>query len=291
MEARGGFDGGGGGAYRFSAPIERAAPVERSLPEERNLNQGYSGSHPLYGAGSRTPRTGQNIPADQFRRSNTGGWYGADGIGGFDNDRFNRQVNLENNFYNRNVGGWNNGWADGSYWGSRPWGWWGGSSVGWGLAALAGAEVITALVNDAAAQQSPAIDVPDSDYQLNYGTVDSVGSGGADFSYAAAGSPPVKGAANCQQGLLDGQVPSTAAQIPRARPYPRASLVGCPDGCAICSCWPWVGALPLAFGSCWSAAAANSLQVPAATMPPSPQADSASGSPASPSSFLIGSIP
>jgi hypothetical protein len=47
---------------------------------------------------------------------------------------------------------------------------------------------------------------------LNYGSVDSVGSSGADFSYAVAGSPPLKGAANCQQGLLDGEVPSTAAQ-------------------------------------------------------------------------------
>jgi hypothetical protein len=100
-------------------------------------------------------------------------------------------------------------------------------------------------VNTASEQQSPVIDVPDSDYQLNYATVDSVGSGGADFSYAVAGSPPVKGAANCQQGLLDGQVPSTASQaqllnaacqvaygpIPRALPCRRAwradFLVGC----------------------------------------------------------------
>ena len=29
---------------------------------------------------------------------------------------------------------------------------------------------------------------------------------------AVADSPPVKGAANCQQGLLDGQVPSTPDQ-------------------------------------------------------------------------------
>jgi len=104
---------------------------------------------------------------------------------------------------------WGYGWYS---WSPDSWGWWGGSSLGWGLAALAGADVITALVNDAAAQQSPVINVPDSNYQLNYGTVDSVGSGGADFSYAVAGSPPLKGAANCQQGLLDGQVPSTAAQ-------------------------------------------------------------------------------
>ena len=72
--------------------------------------------------------------------------------------------------------------------------------------------MITNLVNNASEQQSSVIDVPDSDYQLNYATVDSVGSGGADFSYAVAGSAPLKGAANCKQGLLGGQVPSTAAQ-------------------------------------------------------------------------------
>ncbi|MBD2423359.1 hypothetical protein [Cyanobium sp. FACHB-13342] len=241
----GGGGGGGGGAYRFSAPRIEAAPIERSAPAvprisggggagggggwadkpaDRSLEQGYQGSSHLYGSGTRSAWTGHNISADQFRRLNDGSWNGNRSWGSFDNDRFNRNINLQNNFYNRSYGGWNNGWANGGYWGSRPWGygwynwepntwgWWGGASVGWGLAALAGAEVITSLVNAAAEQQSPVIDVPDSDYQLNYGTVDSVGSGGADFSYAVAGSPPVKGAANCQQGLLDGQVPSTAAQ-------------------------------------------------------------------------------
>lgn len=244
-----GGGGGGGGAYRFSPPRIDAAPSEPRFsggvggggfrggggggggggarvdrPADRALSQGYQGSHPLYGGGARSAWTGHNMSADQFRRANAGGWNTRGIGGGFDNDRFNRQVNLENNFYNRNYGGWNDSWSDGGYWGSRPWGygwynwapnswsWWEGSSVGWGLAALAGADVITDLVNDAAEQQSPVIDVPNSNYQLNYGTVDSVGSGGADFSYAVAGSPPLKGAANCQQGLLDGQVPSTAAQ-------------------------------------------------------------------------------
>lgn len=138
----GGF-GGGGGGYRFSAPaiqsapriesapVERAAPIERAggggggggladRPVDRSLDQGYRGSHPLYGAGSRTPWTGHNISADQFRRMNDGSWNGGRSWGGFDNDRFNRNINLENNFYNRDVGGWNNSWNDGGYWGSRP---------------------------------------------------------------------------------------------------------------------------------------------------------------------------
>jgi len=211
----GGFGGGGG---------FRGGGSWADRPADRSLDQGYRGGHPLYGAGSRSAWTGHNISADQFRRSNQGGWSSERINGHFDNDRFNRQVNLKNNFYSRNYGGWSNNWANGGYWGSRPWGygwyswspdswgWWGGSSLGWGLATLAGTEVITDLVNDASAQQSPVIDVPDSSYQLNYATVDSVGSSGADFSYAVAASPPVKGAANCQQGLLDGQVPSTAAQ-------------------------------------------------------------------------------
>jgi len=228
----GSFSGGGGGSYRFSAPrvesapLQPAAPIERAAPTdrpmERNLNQGYSGSHPSYGTGSRTSWTGHNISADQFRRFNQGGsdrsW------GNVDSNRLNSQVNRETNFYNRNYGGWNNNWANGGYWGNRPWGygwynwgpdtwgWWGNASPGWGLAALAGADVISALVNAASEQQSPVIEVPNSDYQLNYATVDSVGTAGADFSYAVAGSPPIKGAANCQAGLLDGQVPSTAAQ-------------------------------------------------------------------------------
>jgi hypothetical protein len=235
----GGGGGHGGGGYRFrapraeAAPIERAAPAEREAPVERadepaadrDLNQGYRGSHPFYGAGSRTPWTGHNMSAAQFQRFNRNGWNNSWNRG-WNNNRWGNGPwnNPANNFYNRNIGGWNNSWANGGYWGSRPWGygwynwnpgtwgWWGGASPGWGLAALAGADVITTLVNDAAAQQSTVIDVPNSDYQLNYATVDSVGSGGADFSYAVAGSPPVKGAANCQEGLIDGQVPSTAAQ-------------------------------------------------------------------------------
>jgi len=55
--------------------------------------------------------------------------------------------------------------------------------------------------------------VPNSNYQLNYGSVDGVGTSGANFSYAVADSAaPIKGEANCQEGLLDGQIPSSAAQ-------------------------------------------------------------------------------
>ena len=226
-----GGGGGGGGGYRFSAPRVDSAPrlsggggggggwADR--PVDRSLHQGYQGSHPLYGPAARTGWTGHNITPEQHRQINAGGW---NPHGNFDNDRFNRQVNLENNFYNRNGGGWNNNWSNGGYWGSRPWGygwynwspnswgWWGSGSLGWEVAALATGAVITNLVDQASQQQSQVIEVPDSPYQLNYGSVDAVGSSGADFSYGVSGSPPVKGAVNCQAGLLDGQVPATAAQ-------------------------------------------------------------------------------
>jgi len=259
------FGGGAGGRYRFTGSgsiarqpervaeprVSSPAQVDRAparftpariAPSEAGLSRGYGGSHPLYGAGARTPWTGHNISAEQFRggrypggandpygrggfaRAGVGrdGWQG----GGFDGRRgFNEASYNQNNFYNRNVEGWNSQWSNGGYWGNRPWGygwyqwspdswgWWGGNSVGWDLAALATGAVITDLVDQAANQQSPVIDVPNSNYQLNYGSVDGVGSSGANFSYAVAQSAaPIKGEANCQEGLLDGQIPSSAAQ-------------------------------------------------------------------------------
>ncbi len=211
---------------REAAPVEReAAPVYREAPRAEgggavsrattNWHSGYQGSHPLYGTGVRSAWRGGNVANLDGVRVNGNS---------FDRTAFNRQVNVTGNFYNRNFNGWNQGWANGGYWGSRPWGygwynwtpntwgWWGGNAAAWGLAGLATGVAIAELVNTASAQQSPVIDVPDSDYQLNYGSVESVGDTGASFSYGIAGSPPILGAANCQEGLLDGQIPQTAAQ-------------------------------------------------------------------------------
>ena len=188
------------------------------------------GYHHAYGGGARTPALNHNISRDDYNRATNGGrdrfdanrlgwgnrnWNDGDWRG----DRWGY-----NNWGNRWNGGWNNQWNNGGYWGDRPWsygwynwspntwGWWGGNAEAWGLAGLATGAVITDLVNNASDQQSPVIEVPDSNYQLNYGTVDAVGNSGANFSYSVASSPPVQGGANCQEGLLDGQVPSSAAQ-------------------------------------------------------------------------------
>jgi len=196
---------------------------------------GGGGYHHVYGGGVRTPALGRNITRDDYNRATNGGHdrFDANRLG-WGNRNWNdgdwRGNNWRgnnwgyNNWGNRWNGGWNNNWANGGYWGDRSWsygwynwspntwGWWGENSGGWGLAGLATGAVITDLVNQASDQQSSVIEVPDSNYQLNYGTVDAVGNSGANFSYSVANSPPVQGGVDCQDGLLDGQVPSTAAQ-------------------------------------------------------------------------------
>jgi len=223
----GGGGGGGGGHWR-----------------------GGGGYHHVYGGGVRTRALRHNISRDDYNRATNGG------RDRFDASRLgwgNRNWHDDDDWRGNNWGyanwdqRWNNNWRNGGYWGYRPWsygwyswspntwGWWGGSSQGWGLASLATAALITNLVNQASAQQSSVIEVPDSNYQLNYGTVDAVGNSGANFSYSVASSPPVQGGVNCEAGLLDGQVPSTAAQAqllnaacqvaygpdPKGQPLPR----------------------------------------------------------------------
>lgn len=168
----------GGGAYHF---------------QNSNWQRGYQGDHPMYGPGTRNTN--------------------------WDN---NRQININNNFYNRDYNGWNSNWRNGGYWASRPWaagwyggwggwGWWGASAAAWGVAGLATGVAITGLVNAAANNSSPVIIVPDTSYELNYGSVEAVGSYGASFNYFVDGQQ-LFGGANCQQGLLNGQVPGTADQ-------------------------------------------------------------------------------
>jgi hypothetical protein len=158
------------------------------------------GDHPMYGGGAR----------GNFDNNR----------GSFNNDRVN--VNVHNNFYNRGYGGWHEGWRNGGYWGARPWnagwyrgwggwGWWGASAAAWGVAGLATGAAITGLVNEAADKQSTVIVVPQTTYQLNFGSVEAVGTAGVSFNYGV-GNTDLMGAANCQDGLLNGQVPSNADQ-------------------------------------------------------------------------------
>ncbi|WP_398329018.1 hypothetical protein [Vulcanococcus sp.] len=179
----GGHGGGGGGGRSWGGGHYHF--------QNNDLQRGYQGDHPMYGAGTRDS---------------------------FNNDR----VNVNNNFYRRDYNGWNDNWRNGGYWNSRPWnhgwyngwggwGWWGANAAAWGVAGLATGAAITGLVDAASDNSSTVIVVPDTSYELNYGSVEGVGSYGVSFNYNVDGSS-LMGAANCQQGLLNGQVPGTSDQ-------------------------------------------------------------------------------
>ncbi|MEB3255198.1 MAG: hypothetical protein VKJ05_02290 [Synechococcaceae cyanobacterium] len=217
----GGFGRGGGGFHFGGAGYSGHASHDA-------WTRGYQGYHPAYGPNTRPAWQGganrtinnfdpnRTVDGNTFKRNNVDN--------NFDNDTFKRTVNVNNNFYNRDPNGWNRNWANGGYWNNRPWGagwygwapstwgWWGGTAAAWGVAGLATGVAITSLVNEAAENQKTVIVVPGSTYQLDYGSVEAVGSVGASFSYDLGQGVMLNGAANCQAGLLNGQVPATAAQ-------------------------------------------------------------------------------
>lgn len=216
---RGGFAGGGGD--RFGGGGFGAS----------DWQSGYQGGHPLFGAGSR-PAWGDGDGGNGFNRSNLNPQPGDNryqfnqsGQININNNRatINRTINGNNNFYNRNSYGFNDGWRNGGYWNDRPWGtgwfnggaatwgWWGGSAAAWGMAGLATGALIGGLVNAASAQSSTVILVPQTSYLLNFASVEAVGSYGVSFNYQVNGTQ-LLGAANCQQGLLNGQVPGNGDQ-------------------------------------------------------------------------------
>lgn len=216
----GGFRGGGFGGYHFSGGDRDAGGGD--------WRSGYQGHHPMFGEDSRSDwgsRDTDSLNDNRLKNSglNDNRMNTINNNQRFSNDDLNqRNINVNNNFYNRNYNGWNDAWRNGGYWGNRPWstgwyggwggwGWWGGGAAAWGIAGLATGVAITSLVNEAAAQQSTVIVVPSTSYQLNYGSVEAVGAYGATFFYTVNGSQ-LLGAVNCKQGLLNGQIPSDADQ-------------------------------------------------------------------------------
>lgn len=133
------------------------------------------------------------------------------------NGNWNRDVNINN--VNLSPGWarpgwgyarpWGTGWYGG--WASPAWGWWGASAAAWGIAGLATAAVINAAVNDAIYSNTTTIVVPNTSYQLLYGTVQPIGSQGVSFVVQANGVP-YSLTADCGVGTLNGVNPSTADQ-------------------------------------------------------------------------------
>ncbi len=102
---------------------------------------------------------------------------------------------------------WNWGWYGG--WSSPPWGWWAARTAVWGVTSLATAAIINDAVNSAIDASSPVIVVPNTGYQLLYGTVQPVGANTVSFVVQANGNE-YQLTADCNQGLINGQQPQSA---------------------------------------------------------------------------------
>lgn len=125
-----------------------------------------------------------------------------------------------NNYYGR--GGWarNPGWYNSRPWGggwyggwssSPPWGWWVGQSVVWGVTALTTAAIINNSIDRAIERRQPTVLVPDTNWQLYYGSVEPVETTGVTFA-VNNGSGTYAMEADCEEGLLNGEVPTTPAE-------------------------------------------------------------------------------
>lgn len=104
---------------------------------------------------------------------------------------------------------WGYGWYDVSA--VPAWGWWGARAATWGLATLTTAAVINNAVDNAIADNTSYIVVPNSSYQLLYGTVAPTSDSSVNFDVSANGTT-YQLSADCRGGTLNGQQPNTAAE-------------------------------------------------------------------------------
>ncbi len=223
QQAGGGFDRGssrptGGWSNRVNSPQARPSLDRPSASPGGFGGNGFNptgrpspGQFPANGAGIGANRPG-TIPAARPGYG-TGNRYA--------NRPVNRNWTTTVNINNVNVHPgwarpgwgvarpWNTGWYGG--WGSPPWGWWGARAAVWGIGSLATAAAINNAVNASIAAQTTYIVVPESDYQLLYGSVQPSGSSTINFAVSANGST-YQLTADCNAGLLNGADPASAAE-------------------------------------------------------------------------------
>ncbi|MFN7898670.1 MAG: hypothetical protein ACK5N0_03255 [Synechococcaceae cyanobacterium] len=133
------------------------------------------------------------------------------------NPTWNRQVNL--NAVNRYPGWVRPGWGVARPWnwgwysaGVGPaWGWWGANAAVWGISTLATAAIINNAVNNAVNSNVPYIVVPNSTYELQFGTVQPSGEASVSFVATSDGTS-YQLSADCNAGLLNGIPPASAAE-------------------------------------------------------------------------------
>ncbi len=103
-------------------------------------------------------------------------------------------------------GGWYNNSSN-----SLPWSWWAGQALGWGINALTTALIVNNAVNNAIRQQQPTVRVPQSNYNLYYGSVEPIDNTVVNFVVDNQGLK-YQMQADCTDGLLNGEVPTTLAE-------------------------------------------------------------------------------
>ena len=227
QQAGGGFDRGssrptGGWSNRVSSPQARPSLDRPSASPGGFGGNGFNptgrpspGQFPANGAGIGANRPG-TIPAARPG-------YGTGNLNGnrYANRPVNRNWTNTVNINNVNVRPgwarpgwgvarpWNTGWYGG--WGSPPWGWWGARAAVWGIGSLATAAAINNAVDTSIAAQTTYIVVPESDFQLLYGSVQPSGSSTINFAVSANGRT-YQLSADCNAGLLNGADPASAAE-------------------------------------------------------------------------------
>ncbi|MEB3257133.1 MAG: hypothetical protein VKN83_02320 [Cyanobacteriota bacterium] len=192
-------DGGRSLGDRSGSLVDRNQPFNR----QGTFNQGDR----TFNQGNRT-----------FNRDGDRNWNGNLGNRSVNIDRdWNREVNIGD--VNLNPGWarpgwgvarpWNWGWYGG--WSTPNWGWWGASAAAWGIGTLATAAIINDAVNDAVAQNVTYIVVPNTGYELQYGTIQPYGNYSVSFVVTANGTSYQLNA-DCNAGAINGRQPSSAQE-------------------------------------------------------------------------------
>ena len=237
-----GFGQAGGGLDRGSSPptggwsnrtnpgagagpsLNRPSNIQQARPNggNRDINAGNRTGNRDFNSGNRVgDGVGNGVGNRDVNAGNRVGNRGVNINGGVN---VNRQVNRNwsptvNRTWNANPGwarpGWGMArpWATGWYggWASPSWGWWGARAAVWGVATLTTAAVINSAVNSAIDDHVEVIVVPNTNYQLLYGTVQPSGSSSVSFVVQADGNS-YQLTADCNQGLLNGQQPQSVQE-------------------------------------------------------------------------------
>ena len=200
-----GAGGAGGPSLNRPAAVNRPAAGTRQLP-----GAGQGGDRMANRDGNLNRDVNRNVNRDVNRNVNRN-------VNRDVNRNWNRNVNINN--VNVRPGWaragwgvarpWNHGWYGG--WPVPTWGWWGARAAAWGVATLATAAVINNAVDNAVSSNATYIVVPNTNYQLLYGTVQPSGSNSVSFVMQANGSN-YQLTANCNQGTINGQEPSNAEE-------------------------------------------------------------------------------